>query len=321
MSISRSWLTTFAPMGPLRDLLLIALFLCACPLLAQEGLTGTIDYPQLGITVTLPEGWVANEGDGSIFIGSQTTPGLILLSVHEFGGAEDLIKSVGSGFSEDGMELFPADVPRLVKEDLAVVEYAGQIEGQPAKGSGAARFNPYGNSVAIIAVGLEKTWDPELPATALRIAEGLEFRLPPRTGPSAEQWERHLTNVRLTRMENRPTPPDQDTVTINITSIKRIDLCGDGRFTLSGTTDMVTHDDRSLNEISRGQWDVLEDPRGSVLLRLDHGDGRRSEYELEEQDGRTYLDGKRWFRTWDGEQAPDCMKVPERPTTGRSKNE
>jgi hypothetical protein len=295
-------------MTPLRGLLAGIFLQLALQMHGQGVLEGGVDYPQLGISFTVPEGWQANEGDGMIFIGSKTTAGLILMSVHEFGDLEDMRLSVGSGFSEDGMELFAAGEIRMVKNDVVVVDYTGKIEDQPARGLGAARLNPLGNSVSVIALALERTWSDALPAAAMELMESITFRPVPRTGPTPEQWKRHLMNVRLTRIEDQPEPPAEEGTITNkppATLRQQIDLCN-GRFNQISTR---SNDEQAGNAggqtRSRGTWDVMEGSRGTIL-RLDHEDGRRSEYELDEQEGRTYLNGRRWFRTWEGEHAPEC---------------
>ena len=56
----------------------------------------------------------------------------------------------------------------------------------------------------------------------------------------------------------------------------------------------------------QGKWDVVASANGSPLLQLDQQDGQRSEFKLDEQEGKVYLNGERWFRTVTGDHAPDC---------------
>lgn len=54
----------------------LALFL-SISLSAQE--TGQKDYPTLGISFTIPDGWLGQEGQGVYMMGSNSIPGLILV--------------------------------------------------------------------------------------------------------------------------------------------------------------------------------------------------------------------------------------------------
>ncbi len=286
---------------PMRYLLLLFLMLATTlGLQAQQPMQGGIDYPELGISFTVPAGWTANEGDGLVFFGSETVPGLILMSIHDLTTMEEAKRSLESGFSEDGIELFPIDSMEMLKDSVALLEYGGQVEGQPAKGMGLAVLNPYGDGVTIVALGLEKTFSPRLREAAMALLGSLAFREVAPSGPTVAKWQEHLTNVRLTRFQNAPSPPVDGTAQKAHAIEQRIDLCDDG----------FTYYSRSEAEPaasqSKGEWEVIAGAKGQPTLHLMHVTGQHSEFLLVEQEGRTYLDGQRWLRTWEGEHAPEC---------------
>ena len=287
------------------------LMILAIDVTAQGPLTGEIVYKQLGVTFTVPDGWVAQEGDGVIFMGNEKVPGLILMSVHESADMADMKMNLQAGFSEDGMELFANGAAKELRADAAQMEYTGKIEEQAAKGLGLALLNPYGNGVAIIALSLENVWSTDLSGAAMKLMESVRFNKVKYEGPSIEHWKKHLTNVRLTRIESYSSPAASDAgAGGGYSSKQQIDLCGD-RFHMTGSSSVSVdapgtsgHSGGTLD--AEGTWSVLEDRSGRPVLVLSHSDGNRTEYDLEEQEGKVYLDGSRWFRTWEGDHAPDC---------------
>lgn len=294
--------------------LLLAIFLLlsgSSGSIAQQPLQGPIHYPQLGISFTVPEGWQAHEDAGLVYMGSEVTPGLILMSIHELRTMDELKASLDAGFSEDGIELFPSGTAQVLRADVASMEYAGKIENEPARGLGIGMLNPHGNGVSIVAMALEKVHSDQLGAAAMKLMESIAFQKIEYTGPSIEHWERHLTNTRLTRIETYASPPAADGAAGGgYSSRQQIDLC-DGRFTFSGNSEVQvdalggTGMSNDAKE-SEGIWNVHAGPDGRPLLQLDHQNGARSEFTLDEEEGKVYLNGERWFRTWEGDHAPDC---------------
>lgn len=285
--------------------------MCSAGAIAQTSLTGEVDYPQLGIGFTIPDGWQAQEGDGLVYMGSETVPGLIVMIMHESRDMAAMKHALAEGFSEDGIELFPQGEARELRSDMAVIDHTGQIEGQPAKGIAFATLNPYGNGVAVIAIGLEDSWSDRLVHAAESTINSIEFRKVEHTGPSVETWKRNLMNTRLTKIESYSSPSAiEGGVGGGYSSKQQIDLC-DGWFTMSGSGSVSAGSDvvsghSSGSSAGNGTWDVVEGIDGRPVLRLDHHDGRRSEFLLGEEEGKTYLNGERWFRTWEGENAPAC---------------
>ena len=291
--------------------IVILLFLFRNTAVAQEPLTGPIDYPQLGISFTVPPDWTANESEGMVYLGSDKVPGLILMTIHELRTMEELKSSLDAGFSEDGIELFPRGTAAELRPDVASMDYDGKIEGEPAAGLGIGMVNPHGNGVSIVALSVEKSDPAPVRSAAMQLMESVRFRKVEYTGPSIEHWKRHLTNTRLTRIESYSSPgATEGTIGGGYSSEVRIDICAEG-FTFNGSS-LVSAGGGGVSgssggrTSSEGKWEVIAAPNGSPLLQLDHTNGERSEFKLDEQDGKVYLNGERWFRTVTGDHAPDC---------------
>ena len=279
--------------------------------MAQEPLTGPIDYPQLGISFTVPGDWMANESEGMIYFGSEKVAGLILMSIHELRSMNELKTSLDAGFYGDGIELLPSGEAKILGDEVITRELAGKIEGEAAEGCGIGMLNPHGNGLSIVALSLEKSDPAPVRSAAMALMESVRFRKVEYTGPSIEHWRRHLTNTRLTRIESHASPgATEGTIGGGYSSEVRIDLCAEG-FTLNGSS-LVSAGSSEISgnsggsTSSAGKWDVVAAPNGSPLLQLDHTNGERSEFRLDEQDGKVYLNGERWFRTVTGDHAPDC---------------
>jgi hypothetical protein len=289
----------------MRILTLTALLLHLLPLQAQPPMRGEVDYPGLGISFRVPEGWEAQEGDGVIFFGSPTVKGLILMSIQELANEADLARSLEAGFSEDGITLFAEGEARIVRKGMARISYAGKVENEAAKGLGIALLNPHGDGLSLVALALEKVYGPQLEQALDSLAGSIVFRsVPPAEGPGIEHWTKHLTQVRLTRI--MPVPPDSTNGSARAEpEWMRIDLCA-GWFSIARSGQAVDPGKTP----QEGSWQVLAGPRGKVILRLDHANGHRSEYHLDEQQGKIYLNGQRWFRTLSGEHSPDCDHPP-----------
>ncbi|MEO0340546.1 MAG: hypothetical protein AAF242_15215, partial [Bacteroidota bacterium] len=55
-----------------------------------------------------------------------------------------------------------------------------------------------------------------------------------------------------------------------------------------------------------GEWKVVGNFQGQAVLQLNFYSGEVYEYTLSMDDKKTLLNGKRYFRTWNGENAPNC---------------
>nr|MDQ3101954.1 hypothetical protein [Bacteroidota bacterium] len=277
---------------------------------AQEGLHGTIEYPKLGISFTVPDGWQAHESEGLVYFGSESVPGLILMRIHELKTMDELRASLDAGFSEDGIELFSTGAAGAIGEHLASIEYNGKIENESAKGLGFGMLDPNGNGVSIIALALEKFYSEKLRSAATSLMESVTFKKVEYDGPSVEHWKRHLTNSRLTRIENYSSPPAIEGGGGGYGRRQQIDLCADG-FTMmvfaevAATAGTVSGNSSGSEKIT-GKWGIAEGLSGRPVIHLDHSNGARSEFQLDEQEGKVFLNGERWFRTVTEEHSPEC---------------
>jgi hypothetical protein len=90
-----------------------------------------------------------------------------------------------------------------------------------------------------------------------------------------------------------------------------IDLCAAGYFTKNSRSSVSVDTGGAFGNSSgggagAGTWKVVANAAGEPVLKLIYHSGESEEYVLSYQDGKTYLNGYRYYRTYDGENAPDC---------------
>lgn len=276
--------------------------------------TGKVDYKVLGINFTIPNGWVGQEGDGMYVMGSNSIPGVILMTTNAATTVDQMKQEARLGIvDQTGTNLQLSGDFESVGTKGVGAEFLGTLEFQAAKAYVIGVVNPFGQGVTIIAVTLKDKYTADHKAAAITLAKSLQFKKPV-YGPIAEQWKKDLDGVRLTYMDSYSSV---DYSNPNYTSgggystKKVIDLCPQGYFTYNGSHSMSLDLPGSTTSSNgggkgTGTWKVIANTSGQAVLQLNYYDGDVSEYVLTTEDGKTMLNGTRYFRTWTGENAPVC---------------
>ena len=269
--------------------------------------TGVINYEQLGISFTIPEGWVGQEVDEMFLIASKTKPGVILLSAQEYTTLSEMQYEMERGYHDGyGTSLNPTSSIMSKGKNVLHGEYSGTLEGQSAKAYVTGTLNPHGYDVFIMAATTTSMYTDEYKELALNLENSLRFKQP-EEAPASNDWQSMLSGVRLTYMHTyNSTSYSTGGVSGGFSSEIKIDLCEAGYFNYYGNDDMALGNDYSSAYSSskgqgNGQWEV----KGNIL-RLQFNNGQVAEYQLTWEEEKLYLDGYRYFRTWSGEYAPDC---------------
>lgn len=269
-----------------------------------------VDYAHLGIAFHIPQGWMAEEVDGTVVMASEGTPGVIFLTTHEIKDMATLRANAMEGLSiEENVLLRPDGAAEDLRNDVVAVRYRGMVQLMPTRGYGIGMLNPHGEGLSIVALCAEELWSDALERTAQSIMRSTEFKKV-QAGPEAQRWIQHLKGSRLSYFERYSSQGNGGSVGGGYSSEQRIDLC-DGWFSIVGTSSVSMGGDAVSGHASGGKrghgtWDVVPGPDGRQVLRLTHHDGERNMFTLEEREGKLHLNGVRWFRTTDGEHAPDC---------------
>ena len=269
--------------------------------------TGVINYEQLGIAFTIPEGWMGQEVDEMFVIASNTKPGVIMLSAQDYSTLSEMQYEMERGYHDGyGTSLSPTSSIFAKGKYTLHGEFSGTLEGQSAKAYVTGTINPHGYDVFIMAATTTSMYSDDYKHLALNLESSLQFKQP-EVAESNNDWKSMLSGVRLTYMHTyNSTSYSSGGVSGGYSSEIKIDLCEVGYFNYYGSDDMSLGNDSSSaysssKDQGNGQWEVMGN-----TLRLKFNNGQVSEYQLSWEDEKLYLDGYRYFRTWSGEYAPDC---------------
>ena len=277
--------------------------------LAQK--TGLQEYPMLGISFTIPDGWIGQETDDGMILGHQSIAGIIFLNTHTYKSIEELKSEAQSGLQDGaGTNLMLSGTPELLDKQALAAHYEGTLQWEPAKAYAIGVLNSKGAGVLLMALATKSVYQPALENALRQLRKSLVFT-PPKTGPIVDQWKNVLQGTRLTYMETYTSGSSYDGgIGGGYSSDARIDLCAQGYFKFasnssvgvggSGVSGYSGGSDRGA-----GTWKV-EAPTGTPLLVLTFYSGEIQQYQLSNDGDKIFLNGRRYFRTTNGEYAPDC---------------
>lgn len=267
--------------------------------------TGEVDYPYLGIKFTIPSGWKGSETDGAYIIGSDTQPGFVLMVPHEIKDMTQLKAEARNGLSEEGVFLSMTSDFKTVGPGGIGAEFSGSIQGVAAKAYVVSVINPLGYGVTIIAATDAPNYSPTYGSLARQIAMSLKFNHP-KEPPFANQWKEALNGATLTYMNSSYSSgglaSDGYSSYSGYSSHIEITLCPTGKFTYTNSQrssidtggGSMSAGDKGAGE---GKWSLTGDASGNNVLKLEFITGRVDTYTLSYNSGKTYLNGKRYFRT------------------------
>ncbi len=258
-------------------------------------LTGRVELEQLGVAFSVPDQWRGQFGDAAIILGGLQEPGLILLVQHEYSSLEEIEREARTGISEEEISLRLTEPMERVGSDMVGGRMSGTVSGHPAQVYVIARLNPYGEGVTVMAMTDEVNYSPRYEALAREIAESLVFS-EVKAAPVAQQATAQLMNTRLTFLESYSSGAAG-----GYSTRRSIDLCPDMRFQMRGSTSLSVDTGGAFGSAhgsgqGSGIWSVVLGPGGANLLELRHDNGALQQHVVSFEDGRTYLDGSRYFR-------------------------
>ncbi|HMQ89233.1 MAG TPA: hypothetical protein PKB07_16660 [Flavilitoribacter sp.] len=293
---------------------LLTLFLLLSGFASFGQVTGEIDYKYLGVSFTIPEGWMGQEAEMGYLMASNSVPGLILLLPHDQQyNLEQLKTQAQAGLNEGNGTYLQLSGPLADLGNGSIGgTFAGTLEQQPAKAYIIGMCNPYGKGLSIIAVTTSDQFNGNYETYAKAVKNSVKFRKPEAREDIGE-WKEWMKNVKLTYMESyNSISPGVDGMTGGGYSLsKEIDLCGAGYFIYYGSSNISTGSDNSSaysnsRDNGSGKWDIQTGPDGNPVLVLNFNTGETASYTLTYADKKLYLNGTRYFRTTDGEYAPNC---------------
>ena len=290
----------------MKNLIILIAVLFTTNLFAQK--TGRVDYKTLGISFTIPDGWVGQETEASFIMGSNTVAGFILLIPNGITSMSAMEMEARKGISEENGTFLQLDGElEKINNNTIGGEYKGLIEWSKCKAFMIGKVNPFGNGVTVLAATTSQLYSAEYKKLAKQVAASIQFSKPVLPEVS-KQWSETLKNARLTYM-NTVSSYDggfSDKIVI--------DLCAQGYFRHSSNSSMAFDTDAGFgsshaNDKGAGTWKVTANAAGQAVLQLNFNDGSISEYVITLEDGKTFLNGTRYFRTYGNTRndGPDCF--------------
>lgn len=310
-------------LGAMHRSAILLFAICSFGASAQE-LTGMQHDTGMGFEFTIPEDWVGTRAESGYVIGHTTIPGAILLSADHHVDFDALVHAFSEPTSDGNSALEAVGPPEMIADSTVKVVQSGTIEGTPVKVIAIAKLHPRnGNTANLLALAPSEAFGMELEAALYKIQQSVQYVDAPARQEDAENdaaidqaWKERLSGTRLTYLESYSSPvPTEGSIGGGYSIDRRIDLCPEGHYktgsqsehTFSGSDVSAYGSDQTSGF---GTWRAMIMRDGTSTLQLRAHDGSAREYQLGFEDGKTYLNGQRWYRTSlaaDGpEYAPDC---------------
>lgn len=294
----------------------LAIIFILLPLFLTAQDSGKKEFPTLGISFTIPEGWVGQENEVGYIMGSYTDAGIILIMTHQTQDLNVLRTEARQGVQDnEGTSLSIEGAINDFSASGIQAYYKGTVGYQPAKAFAVGLINPHGAGVTIIAMTTIEQFKDLHKDLATQIAKSVSFSAPV-VLESKSEWGSMLKNARLTYMNSYYSSGgsvDGYSTGGGYSDRITIDLCGQGYFNHSSASSMSfdtgggfgsSHD----SDAGAGKWKVIVNAQGQDVLQLNFYNGDVYEYVLSLQDNKTYLNDQRYFRTYGttADDGPNC---------------
>jgi len=280
--------------------------------------TGKVEYKYLGISFTIPEGWVGQEVKGGYLIGHNSEPGFAFLSTAQANSLNEIRMQAQQGIVEaGGTNLQLQGQLESISANSLGGDFTGTLENTSVKAFLIGVINTQGSSVLVMAAATPELYSSIHKDLAVQLAKSLVFSKA-EVPPVAAQWQEKFTNAKLTYMDSYYSSGSSygGYSTGGGYSMKReIHLCAQGYFKYTGSSSTSIDTGGAFGSSSGstagdGNWEIVGNQNGEAVLRLNYHNGDVYEYTLAYQDNKTLLNGERYYVTYasSGEDyAPDCF--------------
>lgn len=282
-----------------------------------EGMTGTVYNKVAGLRFDVPEGWQAQLGETGYVLGSLKEPGVVLILPHPYTNMSQLQQESAVPLDDGaGTRLSFSAVRQTLDGRALVGTVSGELQGQAVKGELAALVNSQGPGMMVVALVAQDQYSEHYQQLAMEIARSVRFTAP-QLGELVATWRTSLRDARLAYLSSyhrAGSTYDGYSTGGSYSSREEIHLCRDGQFRYASDSSLSVdtggafgHD--SDSDRGHGRWEVKADMTGRPLLHLAFNDGSATDYTLTLENGKTYLNGARYYRTYasDGaDMGPAC---------------
>lgn len=288
---------------------------------------GEIEDSAWGLRFTPPEGWTQVQAPEGYVFAAPSQQGFLAVLHHQAPTLDALRAEAQQGIADGTGTLLRLQGAITAFGDSGLAaDYEGWIEGSPARARAVGLVARHGRGVTILVAIAPGQYSAEHAALAEEVAQSVVFSAPPAqaaptqpAGTEEQEWQEFFQGCRLSyfnRYDSGYSGADSGFGTGGYIDETVIDMCP-GYFRFNDHTETVFNDMNPatgnspyINNDRRGsgQWSVVRQG-GESVLQLHFHDGTVKSYALGYEDGKTFLDGKRWLRTCD----PNSSVVEARP--------
>ncbi len=250
-----------------------------------------------GVRFTPPDGYQAHRDQIGYLFRSPNKEGGLVVMPHTSATLADLKKVALEGFLVgEETKLTPRGPIQQVNASTIAADYAGTLEGQPARARMIAVLSPHGGGAFAMATATTQQFTPEHAALAEAVARTFRFEKIDTTSVTGF-WKQRLTGRKL-QYFSRYSSSGVGGFS-GYTENKQLSLCSDGSFLFSGDfSGAINVPGASANLGNRGgnagSWKIVPQLKQAVL-QLNFADGSQASYTLGIEDGKTFLNGNRWY--------------------------
>lgn len=288
----------------MRIFIILNLLMLSLSVNAQQ--SGRINYEFLGLSFDIPQGWIGNETESGFVMGSNNEAGMILMTTHEEKSVAQLTAIAQQGISEGLTQLQASKSIDTINPNAIGVEMKGYLEGQSVIGYVAGVINPYGQGVTIMSMTTPEKYSNRYQELVLEVINSLSF-VKPKVSAQVAQLKQLFTSHKLTYMNSNyssgASVGGYSTYSGYSTNIE-YNLCANGYFSRSGSSSMSIDTGGAFangggNSSDQGQWKITQNAHGGGELQFIYQDGSYETFNVSLENGKTYLNGTRYFRTPD----------------------
>ena len=280
--------------------------------------TGKVSYPSLGLEFQVPNEWGGQEGDGLFLMGHNTTPGIIFVIPHSEPLTIEAMKTESTNGIDfgGGTQFKPTEALANIGSSGMGGFFDGTFEYEPARAFIIGMHNPQGNGITIIAVTSSNAFvEDTYKKLAMDVYNSVQFSVVVAAqgnsnssggaSGSLADWKYQLGGTKLTYMESYSSGGG------GYNMKTEIHLCQAGFFKFYDENFMSVGGEgisvyQSGNKAGHGEWKIVEQGGAAVLI-LSFYDGNSKHFPLSwGEESKLYLNGYRYFRTWEGDNAPNC---------------
>ncbi len=250
-----------------------------------------ISYPEMGISFSVPSGWIAQNQGNTVFLTSTNYKGFILIQRHAYGSLEQMASEARQGIVDEAsaIRLVPTSEFQTIGRNGLGVEFSGAVQGRQARSYAIGLIAPQGGGVTILAAVETQSYTEAYPGFVRAIAGGLTFIS---SGPSVESQVGGASNSDLMRYFAGEwySYTSGSTIYGSAGTERKMTLCPDGLYRDSSEFSASDGDwGRATAQAGWGRWTIQGNlVQGVIMVRYPNGKSRQITYQKNSKGGKIF---------------------------------